>query len=65
MDVKSCAVDWNWRYLKYSQQYLENDLINTMQQVSNAKNVKMGFSLISTKLGHVLTWSEMDAPNNF
>ena len=49
MDVKSCAVDWNWRYVKYSTQYLEADLINTMQQVSNSKNVKKGFSLISTK----------------
>ena len=36
-----------------------------MQQVSNSKNVKMGFRLISTKLVRVLTWSEMNAPNNF
>ena len=36
----------------------------TLQQVSNAKNVKMGFNLISTKLKRVLTWSETNAPNN-
>ena len=36
----------------------------TMQQVSNAKNVKIGLGLISTNLGRVLTWCESNAPND-